>query len=434
MDLIEIDAVEMLDGVFDHLTGASVEAPVAGAASGEWWLRVSGWVLGRHEPVTAVDVVQQDVRVASAGVEIVRGDVAAAHPGAPGAEHAGFSLRMGGVWLPRTFTLRLEAAFENGHRVPFAVIHGRREALAISTEEPLQSISVTALPRSGATLVMQMLAAHPQVAVASSYPYSGRPAAYWEHMVRVLSAPADRRESSDPDRFDADLHWIGSHPLNGPPLTDSAELSAWFGREYVQELAEFARSSTSALYARVAAAQGLRAPRYYAEKREPGPTARMTASLHPRGREILVVRDFRDMACSMLAFAHTQAGERRGDAEFMLSLVPALARLVAYRHERGDAALVVRYEDLITEPAATLETILDHLELECERRRLKTIIQELEAETPEIVAHRTSADTASSLARHANDLDADALAAAEASFAPALHTFGYARAGVAASG
>jgi hypothetical protein len=429
VELIEIEGVTALDGTSEHLAGSGLEVPAEGAARCEWSLPISGWVVGRHEPVVAVDVVQQDVRVASAGVDVARADVAAAYQGMPGVERAGFSLRMGAVWLPESFALRLEAAFANGHRVPFAVIHGRRAPLAVSANGPIEAISVTALPRSGGTLVMQLLAAHPDVVVAGAYPYSARPAAYWEHMLRVLSAPADPRSSSDPDTFDTNLSWIGSHPFNAPPLTDSPEAAAWLGREYVEELAAFAQRASGELYARVAASQGLSEPRFYAEKREPGPTARLTTLLHPGGREILVVRDFRDMACSMLAATRPADVTLRGDADFILSLVPALARLIAYTHERADSALVVRYEDLISRPAQSFERIFEHLGLKCTRKRLRAIVEEVGTETPELIAHRTSANPAMSVARHTTDLDADALAAAQECFRPALDAFGYALAG-----
>jgi hypothetical protein len=243
----------------------------------------------------------------------------------------------------------------------------------------------------------------------------------------VLSAPADPRGSSHPDTFDTDPHWIGSHPLNGPPLTDLPGVGDWLGREYVEDLAAFSRRSAGQLYARIALAQGKRAPRFYAEKREPGPTARLTACLHPAAREIIVVRDFRDMACSMLAFGHGRehSGESRRDEDFLLSLVPALARLVAYARERGQSALLVRYEDLIHSPAETLAQMLEHLGLGCERRRLRPLLAAANAETAELPAHRTSTDAAASVGRYSSDLDADALAVAEEAFAPALAAFGY---------
>jgi hypothetical protein len=429
MELIEIEEVRVLTGSSDHLAGASVEIPGDGTRRNDWSILISGWVVGRSEPVISVEVVQQDIRVGSAGVELAREDVEAAHPGLPGAERAGFSLQIGGIWLPENFVLRLEAGFANGHRVPFALIRGRRGALpAAPTSEGIQPITVAALPRSGATLVMQMLAAHPEVVVAGTHPYSARPGAYWAHMLRVLSSPAGWRESAHPDTFDADLNWVGRHPLNGPPLLDASEVAQWFGHEYVSQLAAFAARSASELYARVASSQGVGTARYYAEKGEPGAIPRLIANLHAGAREIVVVRDPRDMACSMLAFAQrTGAGGSLSDEEFVLSLVPALARLVAYASERGQSALVVRYEDLIASPSDTLGQILDHLGLRCGARELRAIAARSTTAAPELVAHRTSADAESSVGRHLRDMDQELLIAAEESFGPALDAFDYAR-------
>ena len=276
---------------------------------------------------------------------------------------------------------------------------------------------------------MQMLAAHPEVIVADAHPYSARPAAYWTHMVRVLSAPADVRHSTHPDTFDANPSWVGSHPLNGPPLTDAPGIAAWFGRDYVAELAAFATRSASELYARVASNQGIRAPRFYAEKREPGPTARLGNALSPDGREILVVRDFRDMACSIVAFAQkTGTSDARDDEELILSLVPSLTRLVAYAHERGEAALTVRYEDLVAAPARTFEQILDHLGLKCPPSRRRAIVAEATAQSSPVMVHRTSADLGSSAGRYTRDMEPGVAAAAEEAFGPALDAFGYPRA------
>jgi hypothetical protein len=429
MELIEIEEVTALTGTSDHVAGGSVEVPGAGTKRHDWWIPISGWVVGRNEPVISIEVVQQDIRVGSAAVEIAREDVAETHPGLPGGERAGFSLQIGGIWLPENFVLRLEAGFANGHRVPFALIRGRRAAIpAAPANGEIQPVSVTALPRSGATLVMQMLAAHPEVVVASPHPYSARPGAYWTHMLRVLSAPADWRDSAHPDTFDADLNWVGRPPLNGPPLIDAPEVRRWFGQEYVSELAAFAARSTSELYARVASSQGISAPRFYAEKGEPGAIARLTAGLHPGGREIVVVRDFRDMACSMLAFAQKRgtAGSL-SDEQFVVSLVPALASLVAYVHERGEAALLIRYEDLIRSPARTLGQIVDHLGLQCSDRRRRAIAAEAAGPTQRLEAHRTSADPESSVDRYAEEMDGELLIAAEESFGPALDAFGYPR-------
>jgi hypothetical protein len=429
MELIAIDEVRTLADIPDHLAGVSIEIPDAGTRRDDWSIQISGWVVGRHEPVTSIDIVQQDVRVASAPVMIARDDVAAAHPGLPGSERAGFSGRIGGVWLPETFTLRLEAGFANGHRVPFALIRGHRAPLPADADgSAVQPISVTGLPRSGATLVMQMLAAHPDVVVAGAHPYSARPAAYWEHMLRILSAPADPLHSAHPDTFDANLHWVGSHPLNGSPLTDTATVGEWFGREYVEELAAFAKRSASELYTRIASSMGIGSPRFYVEKREPDAIARLTAALHPSGSEIIVVRDFRDMACSMLAFAQKIGAEHsRTDEQFVLSLVPSLARLMAYARERGDAALTVRYEDLIANGEETLARILDHVGLSSGQRQLRAIVAETAVETPGLLAHRTSPDTEASVGRYMTDASAELIEAADEAFGPALDAFGYAR-------
>jgi hypothetical protein len=213
------------------------------------------------------------------------------------------------------------------------------------------------------------------------------------------------------------------------------EVEAWFGREYVEQLAAFGQASAEQLYGRIATAQGAEHVRFYSEKHEPGPIARLLAEVDGGSRELLVVRDLRDMACSMLAFGRKRVGlpEHDGDgdedatADFIVSLAPAVARLVAYVRERGEAAHVVRYEDLVTAPADTLAWMLSHIGVSAEAEVVEAAVDAATASTPELSAHRTSPDSAASIGRHADELSPALLQAADEAFGPALDLFGYER-------
>jgi hypothetical protein len=252
-------------------------------------------------------------------------------------------------------------------------------------------------------------------------------------MLRVLSGPADVRGSAAPETFEQNLHWVGSHPLNDAPATDPASVGAWFGQGYVEDLAAFCKRSAESFYLEVAADQGVKAPRYYAEKQDPGGSARLLASLYSNGREILVVRDFRDMACSMLAYSRMTGrisygrDQVQSDEDFVVSLAPAVARLASYAREREGAISIVRYEDLIARPKETLSAILDYLGLETSDTEIDAIVAQATADTPELAEHRTTADAAASIGRYTGDMRATVLEAAEEALGPALDAFGYSR-------
>jgi len=433
MALIQIDDVVPLADGSDHIAGASVEVPTEQTATDLWWLQISGWVVGHEAPVSSVEVVHQHAAVRSVPVDIERLDVAWAHPDLPGAERSGFRVRVGGAWLPDSFVLRLEAGFENGHRVPFALIRGHRSRLALALAQAgvIQPISVTGLGRSGSTLVMGMLRRHPEVIVHGGHPFATRPAAYWTHMFRVLAEPADSIASASAESFDSRLGWVGAHPMNDAPATDSPELATWLGTDYVQGLADFCRRSTSGFYSSAAAAAGITEPRFFAEKLEPGDMARTHASLYPAGREILLVRDFRDMACSMLAF-HDKSGRISygrdlvsTDEDFVVALAPSVARLASYVRERETAGLVVRYEDLVTRPGETLAGILTHAGLSSDAALRREMVSSATDDTAELAAHRTTSTGEESVGRFRNDMSDELLEAAEDAFGPALAMFDY---------
>ena len=431
MTLIEIDDIIPLPEAAEHLAGSSVERPTVGDGGELWSLGVSGWVLGRHEPVTSVDVVHQHVRVRSAPAGHDRPDVAGSYPEIPHATATGFNLRCGVLSLPPTFVLRLEAGFANGYRIPFALIRGRRQALTPAPAATLHGIAVTALDRSGSTPAMAMLAAHPEVVVGGGFPFGSRPASYWWHMLRVLGEPADHVGSAHPDTYQHDHHWLGAHPLAGEALTDTGEAEAFFGRDYIDRLAAFAAANADDLYGRIAAARGASRARFYAEKHEPGPIPRLLSEVDEGSREILVVRDLRDMACSMLAFGRRRgevlAGDEEASAEFLVSLAHPVARLVAYARERGEAAHIVRYEDLVTAPVTTLAGILSHVGISARPAVVERCVKAATTVTPELTAHRTSSEVATSIGRYRDEFSPALLEAADAAFGPALDEFGYDR-------
>ena len=84
--------------------------------------------------------------------------------------------------------------------------------------------------------------------------------------------------------------------------------------------------------------------------------------LYPSAKEIFLVRDFRDMACSILAFDRKRgfAGFGRPDGAATRSTCAMELREMALDlrkqlgHDRRDRAHLVRYEDLVLRPIETV--------------------------------------------------------------------------------
>jgi hypothetical protein len=154
--------------------------------------------------------------------------------------------------------------------------------------------------------------------------------------------------------------------------------------------------------------------------------------LYPKAKELFLVRDFRDVYSSMLAFnrkfgrrsfgpAHIQSDEEF--AQFLRgSTIRNLSRSWPKRQER---AHLIRYEDLITRPQETLQGVLAYLELDASDATIAGMLERASAENPEMKRHLTSSDVSTSLGRWKTSLTPELQTVANSAFGDVLQQFGY---------
>ena len=155
--------------------------------------------------------------------------------------------------------------------------------------------------------------------------------------------------------------------------------------------------------------------------------------LLPAAKEVFLVRDFRDVACSVMAFsARTSArwSRPRGaktDADYVRLALSHDARLLrADWRERAAGAHLVRYEDLITTPQETLAALFDYLGVESGSAAVEEAIRKAKLESPDAQAeHRTSPSLDASIGRWRTEMKPDVMAACEETLAEPLQAFGY---------
>ena len=74
-------------------------------------------------------------------------------------------------------------------------------------------ILVPALGRSGTTLLMGLLNAHPEIIAPGKYPFEYRQASYFWHAIRILTSPANFSRSMHPDGFEQNnFYQLGYNP------------------------------------------------------------------------------------------------------------------------------------------------------------------------------------------------------------------------------
>ncbi|MGH2614511.1 MAG: sulfotransferase family protein, partial [Thermomicrobiales bacterium] len=361
-------------------------------------------------------------------------EVAARHPDLPWAAQCGFTLLVDTLTLRRNFELRLRATLADGTRSKMAVISGQRRPLETGYAPRLQPLLVNSLGRTGTTLLMRMLAAHPAVVAYARPPYEARGGKYWLHVLKTLSAPTDaRKRVGAPMEFHLEPLAVGGNPFYSAAFAAWPEVEAWSGSAYVEELAAFCQRSIDGWYLATAAAQGQAVEPlvYFAEKHFPDVYPRLMRELYPAARELFLVRDFRDMVASMRSYNERKGFDDFGrnkagsDEEWLAYLRQTFLVLRNAWRDRGEPRSLVRYEDLVRDAAGTLRPLLDALGLDANANIMAAMIAAAAPGAPELRGHGTTASPQASIGRWRNDLSPEMQATVQEAFGDLLREFGY---------
>jgi hypothetical protein len=433
--LIEILSVSVPPGVPDQLLGSNIEEPKTGDTEQLFVLHIVGWALGRHSKAIAVEVVYQGRVVRIAPIRGRRKDLEQAFPTISEGTDAEFHAMVGMPGLTAEFELELVAVLEDGSRAPIGSVRARHRSVRPSFEPRLQPILLTCLGRSGSTRLMEILDRHPRVVLYRRFPYESMSARYWAHMLKVLAEPANLTQSSRPGDFSDDLWHIGHNPYYDDGVAYEGALGEWFGRTYVQRLADFCVSNTDDWYVALAQEQEKKEPLYFAEKHMwPDHTQVLMRELYPDAKEVFLVRDFRDLVCSILAFDDKRGffGFRRPpgktDEQYAREDLGAMAvSLYESWRSRGDSSHLVRYEDMVLRPGETMKGLFDYLQLDPPAGAGAEVREGSSTEAATSAEHRTSSDARTSIGRWQREADESLKALFEEVFTDLLVDFGYSK-------
>ena len=421
----------------EHLRSWFIELPRTGDEGDLYTMDIKGWVIGRHTPATAVEIVYHHHVIRSDPVRGERSDLAPAFPDLPPDLDSHFHSMVGVVGLRPEFKLGVQAVLEDGRRVPMARIRAVHEPLRTGYEPLLRPLVLTCLGRSGTTWMMRMLASHPEIVVYDKHPYEATFAKYWMHMLRVLTQPADMINSYEPETFHNEIWQLGYNPFYDIQISHEPLSREWFGREYVQRLARFCQSNIDSWYTTVARAQAQSPPTYFAEKHQwPNYIPVLMWELYPNAKEIFLVRDFRDMVFSILAFDRKRgyAGFGRPDGRSDEDYVRMELREMALNLRkswvtRRDRAHLVRYEDLVLRPLDTAREMLEYLELDASPSSVERLLNNGSGDSAELRYHRTSTKAEQSIGRWRSEGDQRFRDLCNEVFGEILEDFGYSEVG-----
>jgi hypothetical protein len=448
--IVEITEVSLAELDGERLEGCVIESPrtggdAAGNESDAYAFVIEGWALGREQPVKAVEVLHDGKLLWQLPTEIPRADVAERHPGIAHAQESGFYGPIGTLTVPPQFEFELRALLADGSHARIGVIRGRRAPLRSSFEAQVQPLMITTLGRTGCHLLMRTLSNHPRIASYRPYQYETKIATYWTEVLRSLSEPASYlRQLSHARNLNDRRWWLGTLGEDQAiekqtrrtvprPLPDP-EIQHWMGTDSVETLAGFCQSRIEGLYREIGRHFGKPDLSYFVEKYHPSQRVPpLMWELFPNAREIILVRDFRDMVSSQFAFDAKRGfdgfGRRRSttDSEHVERLAQrGVSGLLASWRERGDRAHLLRYEDLILSPRESVDGLLSYLDLERDDAAANGMIEALSERSDRNEWHRTTDDPKASIGRWQRDLSPELQRVCEQALGPILEQFGYA--------
>jgi hypothetical protein len=435
-----VETIEVLEREPGDLHSFLLERPVAGAGEATYTVEIAGWALGRRQPAAAIEVVHDEVVVRRIALEVERPDVAAANPDVPHALLSGFRLPISALNLPQTFELSIRVVLGDDSSHEVARLRGRRARLRSTFEPRLQPLMITTTGRTGSTALVQLLGAHPQVLAYRPFAYEPRVTGYWLKVLTALSEPVSYiRQVFWPGP--RETWWLGRDAPVPPPLADQP-VQEWMGSANVEAIAGFCQSRIEAFYEQIAGHIERERPMYFTERYPPRSLVpALVSEIYPQARELVLVRDFRDVVSSMLAFNEKRGvkgfGRDRADSdeEFILrGMGRSVAALVRCWEERSGSAHLVRYEDMVLRPEETSKAVLRYLGLESARETIEAMVGSLDARMDETAGHRTSPAPEASIGRWRQDLSPALQELCVEAFHPALEALGYSTEGDRAEG
>jgi hypothetical protein len=432
-DAVKITKVE-IEAAGPGLLGAHIDHPIPGTSLDAYAVDVRGWAIGADAPVDAIEVsLGARKTILKAALGEPRPDVGGEFPQAPHAGSSGFRTLVGVLENRARFGLEVHARLSDGSRVRIGRIEGERRPLRSAFEANMQPLMLNTIGRSGSTWLAWVLSCHPEVIGYRPMQFETRVATYWTSVFQGLAQPRSYLSQLVTTNLESDRRWWLGDGAKSTPKIEDPPLETWLGADAVEQMAAMCQARIEAFFQRLAADRGKPGARFFLEKFLLEPVVLdLLSELYPDTREIILVRDFRDVVSSVLAFNRKRGFQAFGrehvesDAEYIRSVALKQALGVQQRwEERKDDAHLVRYEDLLVEPETTLERAFEFVGVDPSPDVVRETLERARNDSPSMDHHRTAVDPAATIGRWREDLSAEMISACEDSLDPVLEAFGY---------
>jgi hypothetical protein len=432
-DAVKITNVE-IEAAAPGLLGAHIDHPVVGTRLDFYAVDVRGWAVGADSSVSGIEVslgARETTLKTSLGEP--RPDVGSNFPNAPNSENCGFRTLVGVLENRARFGLEVNARLSDGSRARIGRIEGERSVLSSGFTPAMQPLMLNTIGRSGSTWLAWLLSCHPEVIGYRPMQFETRVATYWMSVFQGLAQPNSYLSQLVTTNLESDRRWWLGDGAKSSPRIDDPLLEGWLGGEAVEQLAGMCQARIDQFFRRLSIDRGKSGARYFLEKFLLEPVVLdLLTELYAETREIILVRDFRDVISSVLAFNRKRGFEAFGreyvdsDSDYISSVALKQALGVLQRwEERKDTAHLVRYEDLLTEPEAALEQMLEFVGLDNSPDVVNHTLEKARTDAPSMDHHRTATDPTATIGRWRQDLSPELISICAESLDSVLEAFGY---------
>jgi hypothetical protein len=422
--------VEILSS--DEILGFWLDEPLPGEQPEMYSIHVRGWVIGKRKNVVEVQIKIDQHILVKTPVNVIREDVGKKYPAALKNNSFGFDVRIGLTGLSNRQKLTVQAVFEekeNHNAESLAHITLSRRCF-YQGETLLAPLMITSMGRTGTTWSMRLLSQHPSIVIYKKYPYEAKVGLNSTLNFIILSGLFEN--NLDPEL----LHLLKKSKLLAGHNIRDQQTRNLLERSYYKNLIDCTRNIIDNFYRQIAAAQGISAPVYFAEKFLLDQISAYWAQdivreIYPNAREIFLIRDLRDVVTSVLAFNKKRGwmdfGRDRFDSdEEYIRAMGRVSRFILKRWERVQTSVyLLRYEDLILQPFEAMKGLLEYLHLENDDLTLHSMMNDAMQFSKELEEHRTTETPLSSVGRWSRELSPHLQALANQEFGEMLTAYGY---------
>ncbi len=347
------------------------------------------------------------------------------HSNHQSAKKARFDSKLHTAFLDKNDNIRIIANIDDGsHDIIVSFDINMENNIVNVYNEKLSPIKLLSLGRTGTTLFMNMLSAHPKIGVNNHFNESNI-SSYYLNSIKHMYPTIQKNHYGEGKANLKNIETIENGEFMEFPFITNDN---WYSDIYPKKLVSFVKSTIDDYYLNIDPGM-----QYFIEKDVVhDPTLTLMDKLYVNSKYIFLVRDFRDMYASILNFNNKRGFRAFGmenyekDEDYIVSLGNYCNNSFITAYEAiKDKAILIKYEDLVINKRASLKTIFDYLEIDSSSSILDEVIDKTSGKSSTEQKHMTTADVSQSIGRYKESLDSNTIKLLNKSFDRSLKYFGY---------